>query len=219
MLSGGEPVGLPSIARHRQVPVSFITALQAELGRVLFMAAVVGLVVIVLAVVASLRRLGAMRTAALAARMALAVVLVGVGSLTLFGTEPLGQAERILILDPLQGAWGWDSIAWRPVIDNVAMFVPVGALVAAVWWRRSLVVVWLIALAMSLGIEAFQWLVPTGRVANMADLVANGFGALLGLGLAGLCRVRRGPRGARQPMMVDQPLSTSNVMPSAARRR
>lgn len=199
--------------------MSLITALQAELGRALFMAAVVGLVTVTCLVIASLRRLGAMRTAALSARLGLVVVLAGVGSLTLFGNEPLGQASRTLILDPLEGAWGWDSIAWRPVIDNVAMFVPVGALVAAVWWRRSLLTLWLITLAISAGIEGFQWLVPTGRVANMADLLANGLGGLLGLGLAGLCRVRRGPIGGRQPVMVDQPLSTSNVMPQAARRR
>ena len=197
----------------------FITSLQAELGRVLFIVAVIGLVVVTLSVIASLRRLGALRTAALAARIGLLVVLAGVGSLTLFGTEPLGQAPRTLILDPLEGAWGWDSIAWRPVIDNVAMFVPVGALVAAVGWRRSPVTLWLITLGMSVGIETFQWLVPTGRVANMADLLANGLGGLLGLGLAGLCRVRRGPSGPRQPDMVDQPLSTSNEMPQATRRR
>jgi glycopeptide antibiotics resistance protein len=199
--------------------VSFITALQAELGRALFVVAVVALVAVTLLVIASLRRLGAMRTAALAARVGLVVVLTGVGSLTLFGSVPLGQASRTLILDPLEGAWGWDSIAWRPVIDNVAMFVPVGALVAAVWWRRSLLTLWLITLTISVGIEAFQWLVPTGRVANMADLLANGLGGLLGLGLAGLCGVRRGPNGPRQPAMVDQPLSTSNVMPHASRRR
>jgi hypothetical protein len=128
--------------------VSFITSLQAEFGRALFLVVVVALVIAALTLIASLRRLGAMRTAALSARIALLVVLAGVGSLTLFGDEPIGQVPRTLILDPLEGAWGWDSIAWRPVIDNVAMFIPVGALVAAVWWRRSPLVIWLITLVM-----------------------------------------------------------------------
>ena len=164
--------------------MSLITALQAELGRALFMAAVVGLVTVTCLVIASLRRLGAMRTAALSARLGLVVVLAGVGSLTLFGNEPLGQASRTLILDPLEGAWGWDSIAWRPVIDNVTLFVPLGAALAALWCRRSWLTVLVVAALVSVGVEAFQFAFPTGRIANTADVIANTVGAGLGIALS-----------------------------------
>jgi glycopeptide antibiotics resistance protein len=158
--------------------------IQAEFGRALFVTAVLVLLTVCLLVVAGLRRRRAHRTASMVASIAFAVVLLGVLSTTLFGTESVTEAERRLFLDPLQGAWGWDSIAWRPVVDNVTLFVPLGALAAAAWWRRSVVTVWSLCVLLSLGIETFQYLVPTGRVANTADLIANGIGAAFGIVLA-----------------------------------
>lgn len=173
-----------------------ITGLQGEVGRIGFLALVAAVLTVCLLLVALFRRRGNLRLAALVSGTSLSVVLVGVLSLTLFGWER-GAVPR-LILDPIEGAWGWDSIAWRPVIDNVALFVPVGALATAVWWRRSPVLVWLGCVGLSVGIEAFQYLVPTGRVANAADVVANATGALLGVVLALLVGVRRGPRAPRR---------------------
>lgn len=174
-----------------------ITTLQAELGRAGFTVAVLIVLVLGLLTLGSLRRRGALRTAGFAARLAFGVVVAGVLSLTLFGGDAPSDAERVFILDPVQGAWGWDSIAWRPVFDNVILFIPVGGLAAAVWWRRSLLLVWLACVMFSVSIEAFQYLVPTGRVANAADLVANALGALLGLWLASSTGVRTGPCPAR----------------------
>lgn len=168
-----------------------ITALQGELGRAGFAVLVLFVLVAALVVIAGLRRRGWLRTAAAAAGVGAGVVLVGVLSLTLFGWAP-GAPPR-LILDPVQGAWGWNSIAWRPVVDNVALFVPVGALAASLWWRRNLAVVWFGCVTFSVAIEAFQFLVPTGRVANAADVLANAVGALLGVALAALLGTRRGP--------------------------
>jgi hypothetical protein len=182
--------------------VPSITTLQAELGRMGFTLAVLLLLSVGLWMLASVRRRGALRTAALGARIGFGVVVAGVLSLTLFGWVSPSVAPRVLILDPIEGAWGWNSIAWRPVFDNVILFVPVGGLATAVWWRRSPVLVWLACLVFSAAIETFQYVVPTGRVANTADLLANAFGALLGIGLAALLGVRDGPR-ARRRAQVD----------------
>lgn len=167
-----------------------ITALQSELGRVGFTVAVLLVLVSLLVLLAILRRRGARRTAAVTAQVALGIVVAGVLSLTLVGRVPVGEAERLLLLDPVEGAWGWNSIAWRPVYDNIVLFVPVGALVTAVWWRRSPGSVAVACIVLSVAIEAFQYLVPTGRVANSADVLANTTGALLGIGLAVRCGVR-----------------------------
>jgi glycopeptide antibiotics resistance protein len=183
--------------------VPSIAGLQVELGRVGFTLAVVVILVVGLLTLASFRRRGALRTAGLGARVGFGVVIAGVLSLTLFGWVAPSDAERVLILDPVEGAWGWDSIAWRPVYDNVILFVPVGALAAAVWWRRSPVLVWLACVGFSASIEAFQYLVPTGRVANMADLLANALGALVGIGLASWLGVRTAPRRARRTRRAD----------------
>ncbi|MFP4635210.1 MAG: VanZ family protein [Nitriliruptoraceae bacterium] len=128
------------------------------------------------------------------ALIAFAVVVGGVLSLTLFGGLPRGLAVPELYLDPLEGAWGWSTIAWGPILDNLLLFVPVGALAAAVWWRRSVVLIWLACVAFSAGIELFQYAVPSGRVANTADVLANAAGAALGVVLTVLLRCRVGPQ-------------------------
>lgn len=161
-----------------------ITALQAELGRVGFTVVVVGSLAIALGVLGWVRRRGAHRTATTVAVAGLVVIMLGVLSLTLVGVVPPGVAERQLFLDPIEGARGWTTIAWNPVIDNVALFVPVGAMAGAVWWRRSIMTVWIGCVLLSVGIETFQFLVPSGRVANAADVVANGVGAAIGIVLA-----------------------------------
>lgn len=154
------------------------------------------LVVLVVALVAlsTARRRGAGATATTIALIGLAVVVGGVLSLTLFGGLPRGITPPQLYLDPVEGARGWASIAWEPILDNLLLFVPVGALSAVVWWRRAAVLVWLGCVAFSAGIELFQYLVPTGRVANTADVLANAAGAALGILLAVILRGRVAPR-------------------------
>jgi glycopeptide antibiotics resistance protein len=124
--------------------------------------------------------------------LAVWVSLAGIAELTLFGTQVLGASQRFA-LDPIVGARGWSGIAWRPVIDNVTLFVPLGAAIAALWCRRS----WLSGprspqRPCRVGVEAFQWAFPTGRIANSADVIANTVGAGLGIALA-----RPGRRHAR----------------------
>jgi hypothetical protein len=178
-----------------------ITDLRVSLGRQGFALAVLIVLAVVLLVVATLRRRGFRTAAGWVAFGGLAVAVGGVLSLTLTGPLPSEVAEPTLILDPVLGAWGWSSIAWRPVVDNVALFVPVGALATAAFWRRSTLLVWLGCVGLSVGVESFQYLVPTGRVANAADVLANATGALLGIAFAIVLRVRvAGPRRIAAPV-------------------
>ena len=166
-----------------------VRSLRALLGAEGFAVLVVIVVVVGLLLLARLRRRGARRSTALLAVVAAWLTLAGVAQLTLFGGAGIG-ADPQLYLDPIEGAQGWRGIAWRPVIDNITLFVPVGASVA-VWWRRTpLVTVWMACVALSIAVEGFQWLVPTGRIANSADVLANATGAAIGILLARLTRVR-----------------------------
>ena len=152
------------------------------------------LVVVVLVVVALVLFIGALRrrgggvgraVGTLLALVGTSVAVAGIAELTLFGSAGLGAGQR-LELDPVLGARGWSGIAWRPVIDNVTLFVPLGAMLSALWCRRSWLLVLAATVAVSLGVEVFQWAVPTGRIANSADVLANASGALLGVGLGRL---------------------------------
>ena len=171
-----------------------IPALQSQLGRSVFQLAVLTVLIVTLLAVRSTRRAGHLRAAQAIAGGALAVAVTGVLGLTLRPAGSSGPSVRTLHLDPIEGAWGWDSIAWNPVIDNIALFVPLAALAVALWWRRSPGAVWLACVALSAGIEALQYLLPIGRVANAADLLANATGALVGVAIAVMVGVRRGPR-------------------------
>lgn len=153
----------------------------------LLVAVLLGVAVLVVLLSMMRRRGGRLgrSTGALVALVGVSVSLVGIAELTLFGTAGLGADPR-LELDPLLGARGWSGIAWRPVIDNVTLFIPLGAMLAALWCRRSWLVVLAATFAVSLAIEGFQWAVPTGRIANSADVLANTTGALIGVALARL---------------------------------
>jgi hypothetical protein len=166
--------------------IAALRALRGAVGAGGFLFGVLALVVVWLLVIRGLRRRGdsiGERLAALVAILGLWVALAGVAELTLFGTQGIGADPR-LELDPLAGAWGWNGIAWRPVIDNVTLFVPVGAGLAAVLPRRPVAFPLFIAVGLSIAVETFQWLVPSGRIANTADVVANLVGATMGVGLA-----------------------------------
>lgn len=176
-----------------------IPALQSELGRSVFQVAVLIVLVVTLLAVRAARRRGHRRSAQLIAGTAFTVAVTGTLGLTLRPAGAAGPSVRTLHLDPVAGAWGWDSIAWNPVIDNVALFVPLAALSVAVFWRRSPLAVWVGCVLLSACIETLQYLLPIGRVANAADLLANATGALLGVLLALLVGVRQPPTAHRTP--------------------
>jgi hypothetical protein len=166
--------------------IAALRALRAAVGAGGFLFGVLVIVLVWLLVIRGLRRRGTSvgeRLAALVAVLGLWVALAGLAELTLYGTQGIGADPR-LELDPLAGAWGWSGIAWRPVIDNVTLFVPIGAGLTAVLHRRPVAFPLLIAVSLSIAVETFQWLVPSGRIANTADVVANLVGAIIGAGLA-----------------------------------
>lgn len=182
--------------------IAALRALRATLDAGGLLVAVVFGVAMVVAVIGALRRRGGrsgQAVAVLVAVVGVSVAVAGIAELTLFGPAGLGAGPR-LELDPVLGARGWSGIAWRPVIDNVTLFVPLGAMLGAMWCRRSWPVVLAATVVVSLGVESFQWAVPSGRIANTADVLANSAGGLVGVALArllGACpRTPRGPRGA-----------------------
>jgi hypothetical protein len=181
--------------------IAALRALRASLGAGGFLALVVAAVVFVLLIVRALRRSERAGPAAFAMLLVVASLSVSVGGiaeLTLFGDEGLGARPR-LELDPVLGARGWSGIAWRPVIDNITLFVPFGAALAALWCRRSWVTVLGVAAVLSIGVELFQWSFPTGRIANSADVLANLVGAASGIALARTLGVCAGG-AAQRPM-------------------
>lgn len=174
--------------------------LQGELGVRGFYLAVVGVVGLILVGLRILERRRETGLTRSLAWVALLVALAGVLVATLRPLMPVGAAEHVLILDPVRGIEGWAGrIAWRPVVNNIGLFVPLGALAAAALPRVPRSRLWLLLVLLSVGIEAFQYLVPTGRVANSADVVANGLGAALGLLLHTLLSPRRAHRRAPVP--------------------
>jgi len=180
--------------------VAVLRDLRATLDAGVFLVVVVVLVVVLLLLVGALRARGGRVGGVIAGAgvvVATGVVLAGIAQLTLFGTQGLGAAQRVE-LDPIAGAWGWSGIAWRPVIDNVTLFVPLGAALAALWSRRPWIWPMGAAVLVSLGVEVFQWAYPSGRIANSADVIANSCGALVGIVLARLAGVDgRGVRVGR----------------------
>jgi glycopeptide antibiotics resistance protein len=166
--------------------MSVVYQLQGAFGLQGFYLLVVGVLLLLLLLMRLLEVQGAPSTARAVAWVALLATLAGVAEATLRPVVPSAQAVPKLLLDPIEGVQGWAGPAWRPVINNVGLFLPLGALAAAAMPRapRSLLLVLLVGL--SVGIETTQYLVPMGRVANTADVLANGAGAALGLLLASL---------------------------------
>jgi hypothetical protein len=166
--------------------IAALRALRVSLGAGGLLLVVVAVMLALLLIVRVLRERGGRPGARIATGIlfvSLWVSAAGIAELTLFGTLGLGADPR-LELDPIVGAWGWAGIAWRPVVDNITLFVPFGATIAALWCRRSAGTLLIVAALLSLGVETFQWAFPTGRIANSADLIANTVGAGLGILLA-----------------------------------
>ncbi|GAA0932187.1 VanZ family protein [Pseudonocardia zijingensis] len=75
------------------------------------------------------------------------------------------------------------------VLGNIAMFVPLGWLVALVAPRRRLVGAAVVGVGLSATIEIVQLFV--GRIADIDDVLLNGTGAVLGAGVALIIREAR----------------------------
>jgi glycopeptide antibiotics resistance protein len=144
--------------------------------------AVVGLVLVIW----WLRRAGALTAPRVLAGAALCVYAAGVLANTAFPVF-LGTAHAdmpwttYLNLVPLRGT------ETRDIIQNVAVFAPLGLLLPLVFSLRSALSVTVCAAALSLSIEALQLLNAVtghgGHIADVNDLLANVVGALLGYAL------------------------------------
>jgi len=64
------------------------------------------------------------------------------------------------------------------VLGNVAMFVPLGWLLALVVERRRILIAAAAGFGLSATIEVVQWF--TGRISDIDDVILNGCGAVLG---------------------------------------
>jgi len=85
------------------------------------------------------------------------------------------------------------------VLANVAMFVPLALLLTFVLGARRWWIAVALCVALSVGVELAQLALLPGRVASARDVVANGVGALFGVGLAAAIEgvVRSARRRAR----------------------
>jgi glycopeptide antibiotics resistance protein len=100
--------------------------------------------------------------------------------------RPTSSGRARLNLAPFIGG-GRESA--RDDLLNVALFVPLGLMLATTGWRalRTLVV----AFAISLAVEITQYVVGSRRTADVNDLITNVSGAALGWVLAWAIRRER----------------------------
>src|SRR3954452_806390 len=122
----------------------------------------------------------------------------------LSGNEPVDlrlQAFRTIDFALRKGPGSQQFIV---LLGNVAAFVPLGLLLPVVLGRRSLILVLLAGLGLSLAIEAGQLAISMAlgfayRSADIDDVIVNVFGAVLGYFLFLVVAVFRTRAGAHPP--------------------
>jgi glycopeptide antibiotics resistance protein len=108
-------------------------------------------------------------------------------------------SERQVKLVPFVATARAGASAPVEVLANILLFVPFGGYLRLLapstrWWRLAAVVA-----ATSVLFEVGQYLLAVGR-SDLSDVVANTAGAVLGLGLVGLVRLRL--RDGTRPVMT-----------------
>lgn len=91
----------------------------------------------------------------------------------------------------------WVDYTFVEVAANVVLFVPFGALIAAVMWPSMWWTSGVLGLTLSLIIEFGQYLLLPHRFASAGDLIANTLGAVCGGALAATWKMRPSRRAAR----------------------
>jgi glycopeptide antibiotics resistance protein len=161
----------------------------AAIPAFLWMAGVVGVLSAVLAGWRA-RRLG--WRAAVAATLpdaTLFVALAAIAALTL--GEPLdAQPYRINLIPFRDQLWALEgrvepAVAVIELVANVLLFVPLGVALAARHPRASRWGIVGVAAAVSVGVEVAQAVMNTGRLADITDVLANTFGAAVGVAVWG----------------------------------
>lgn len=99
--------------------------------------------------------------------------------------RPAGSLVRINLVPDLGGAdfSAFDTLA------NVAVFLPLGLILAAAGWKALPAIG--IGLAVSFCVEVMQYIVDVGRAADVNDLITNAAGAALGWAIGWAIRAGR----------------------------
>lgn len=113
----------------------------------------------------------------IAAALALAVYVVALAGIA-FWPDPVDRDARPLLL-ALNRLLPWATLARVEFAANIALFVPLGILVAILLRSRHLVVP--IAIVTTVAIEAAQAVALDRRTPSVLDIVANVTGACVGL--------------------------------------
>lgn len=109
----------------------------------------------------------------------------------------LGASPSAFFTEGAAGVRGIEGLGWVTTSDvertaNVLLFIPAGLLLGHLLPRTSRWLVWLICVAVSLGVEAVQLPLP-GRDATPIDVVTNSAGAAIGVLLRAVLPSRHEP--------------------------
>ncbi|MCU1529789.1 MAG: hypothetical protein JWP75_3552 [Frondihabitans sp.] len=131
----------------------------------------------------------------------IALYLMVVGWITL-GPEPYGATGSGLLWHALDIFGRHSSTQWLTFsvvegLANIAMFVPLGFLLAMFFPRRLFLVAVALCVLMSMGIEAYQGSFLPTRVDDIRDVFNNGTGGLVGALVATAGRMIVAPRSRR----------------------
>lgn len=131
----------------------------------------------------------------------IALYLMTIGWITL-GPQPYGATGSGLLWHALDVFGRHPSTEWLTFsrvegLANVAMFVPLGSLLALFVPRRLFLVAAALCVLMSMGIEAYQGSFLPTRVEDIRDVVNNGTGGLVGASIATISRMIVAPRSRR----------------------
>lgn len=101
-----------------------------------------------------------------------------IGYMTLLVRESGDQRSNMSIF------WSYrqfitDANLRKEIINNILLFIPLGALLYALWPRHWM---WCIAVVLSIVIESTQYISGLG-LCEIDDVISNGFGGLIGYGV------------------------------------
>lgn len=132
------------------------------------------------------------------ARWLIGPTVVGILAVTMLGTATgTGVPNLIPSSTIFQQLTPGHPLGVFNVIGNIAMFVPLGWLLALATTRRPVLVAAIVGFGLSVTIEAAQAF--TARIADIDDVLLNGIGAVLGavvVVLIVMARARRDSAGS-----------------------
>ena len=116
---------------------------------------------------------------------------------TVYGSGAAGLLWQVLDAFQAHSSASWLTFDAVEGLANVAMFLPLGFLLALFFPRRLFLVSAVLCVLGSIGIELFQEFLLPGRVADVRDVIHNPTGGLIGATTAVLARLVLVPRPRR----------------------